>query len=70
MPRGILGLNTKLYDQYCQYIADRRLMKLGLPKQYNVHNPAKWMTTQADVPELINFFEAKPIDYEQQVTRA
>ncbi len=70
LPRGILGLNIKLYDQYCQYIADRRLMKLGLAKQYNVHNPCKWMTTQADMPELINFFEAKPIDYEQQVTRA
>lgn len=70
LPRGILGLNTKLYDQYVQYIADRRLMKLGLPKQYNVHNPCKWMTAQADMPELINFFEAKPIDYEQQVSRA
>lgn len=69
LPNGILGLNSRFYDQYVQYIADRRLVKLGLPKRYGARNPAKWMATQADVPELINFFEAKPIDYEQQVTR-
>lgn len=69
LPNGILGLNARFYDQYVQYIADRRLVKLGLPKRYGARNPAKWMVTQADVPELINFFEAKPIDYEQQVTR-
>jgi ribonucleoside-diphosphate reductase beta chain len=56
-PNGILGLNADYVNQYVQYVADRRLTELGLPKQYNVTNPAKWMSTATDVLELVNFFE-------------
>ncbi len=47
-----------------QYVADRRLEELGLPKHYNVTNPAKWMSTATDVFELVNFFEAQNTSYE------
>jgi hypothetical protein len=47
-----------------QYVADRRLEELGLPKHYNVTNPAKWMSTATDVYELVNFFEAQNTSYE------
>ncbi len=63
-PRGILGLNADYVNQYVQYVADRRLEELGLPKHYNVTNPAKWMTTSTDVFELVNFFEAQNTNYE------
>jgi ribonucleoside-diphosphate reductase beta chain len=63
-PQGILGLNADYVNQYVQYVADRRLEELGLPKFYNVSNPAKWMSTATDVLELVNFFEAQNTSYE------
>lgn len=63
-PNGILGLNAQYVNQYVQYVADRRLEELGLPKHYNVSNPAKWMSAATDVFELVNFFEAQNTSYE------
>lgn len=63
-PKGILGLNADYVNQYVQYVADRRLEELGLPKHYNATNPAKWMSTATDVFELVNFFEAQNTNYE------
>ncbi|MES2214212.1 MAG: ribonucleotide-diphosphate reductase subunit beta [Patescibacteria group bacterium] len=63
-PQGILGLNADYVNQYVQYVADRRLEELGLPKHYNATNPAKWMSTATDVFELVNFFEAQNTSYE------
>ncbi len=63
-PNGILGLNADYVNQYVQYVADRRLEELGLPKYYNATNPAKWMSTATDVYELVNFFEAQNTSYE------
>lgn len=63
-PNGILGLNAEYVNQYVQYVADRRLEELGLPKHYNATNPAKWMGTATDVFELVNFFEAQNTSYE------
>jgi ribonucleoside-diphosphate reductase beta chain len=66
-PNGILGLNADYVNQYVQYVADRRLEELGLPKHYNSTNPAKWMSTATDVFELVNFFEAQNTSYEVDV---
>lgn len=63
-PNGILGLNADYVNQYVMYVTDRRLEELGLPKYYNVTNPAKWMSTATDVFELVNFFEAQNTNYE------
>jgi ribonucleoside-diphosphate reductase beta chain len=63
-PHGILGLNADYVNQYVQYVADRRLEELGLPKHYNATNPAKWMSGATDVYELVNFFEAQNTSYE------
>jgi ribonucleoside-diphosphate reductase beta chain len=62
-----LGLNAGYVNQYVQYIADRRLEELGLPKHYNSSNPAKWMGTATDVYELVNFFESQNTNYEVDV---
>jgi methylenetetrahydrofolate dehydrogenase (NADP+)/methenyltetrahydrofolate cyclohydrolase len=59
-----LGLNADYVNQYVQYVADRRLEELGLPKHYNAQIPAKWMSTATDVFELVNFFEAQNTSYE------
>jgi len=63
-PNGILGLNSEYVNQYVKYVADRRLEELGMPKHYNVANPAKWMSTATDVYELVNFFEQQNTAYE------
>lgn len=63
-PNGILGLNADYVNQYVQYVADRRLQELGMPKYYNATNPAKWMSTATDVFELVNFFEQQNTSYE------
>ena len=40
MPRGILGLNAPMFEQYLQYIANRRFAQIGLPEHFkNVENP-------------------------------
>ncbi len=66
-PNGILGLNADYVNQYVQYVADRRLEELGLPKHYGATNPAKWMGTATDVYELVNFFETQNTSYEVDV---
>ena len=66
-PNGILGLNAEYVNQYVEYVADRRLEELGLPKHYNSTNPAKWMAAATDVYELVNFFESQNTSYEVDV---
>lgn len=64
IPNGILGMNVDYITQYVKYVADRRLEELGFSPEYNVSNPAKWMTTANDTFELVNFFEAQNTSYE------
>lgn len=64
IPHGILGLNADYINQYVEYITDRRLEELGFEAHFKVTNPAKWMATATDVPELVNFFEATNTTYE------
>ena len=40
LPRGVLGLNVPLLREYVQYIADRRLERLHLAKQYGSASPS------------------------------
>jgi ribonucleoside-diphosphate reductase beta chain len=43
-PRGLLGINAEQFSNYVEYIADRRLERINLPKQYNTENPFPWMS--------------------------
>jgi ribonucleoside-diphosphate reductase beta chain len=52
--------------QYLEYVADQRLMKLGLPACYKARNPFSFMELQ-DVQELTNFFERKVSAYQVAV---
>jgi ribonucleoside-diphosphate reductase beta chain len=42
--------------EYLQFVADQRLVTLGLPKRWGSRNPFPFMELQ-DVQELTNFFE-------------
>jgi len=59
----IPGLTKKEMQQYIRYIADRRLLQLGLKTNYNVkENPLNWQDDVLGV-EHQNFFEGRATTY-------
>ncbi len=62
-PIGIFGMNVEGFKQYIEYIADRRLDRIGLPLQYNVENPFPWMSEAIDLNKEKNFFETRVTEY-------
>jgi len=50
-------------NAYVEYVTDRRLEELGLGAQFHTPNPAPWMATEVDVPEIVNFFEVTNTAY-------
>ena len=65
MPRGVLGMNAAMMEEYLQFIANRRLNQLGLPEQYkNAQNPFPWMSEMMDLRKEKNFFETRVIEYQ------
>jgi ribonucleoside-diphosphate reductase beta chain len=63
-PKGIFGMNAEGFKQYIEYIADRRLQRVGLTPQYNVQNPFPWMSEAIDLSKEKNFFETRVIEYQ------
>jgi len=63
LPRGILGLNVEAIKEYLQYIADRRLERIGLDKVYGSENPFQWMSEIMDLRKEKNFFETRVTEY-------
>ncbi len=68
LPRGVLGLNGDLFRQYVQHIADRRLERIGLPRQYGSRNPFPWMSETMDLSKEKNFFETRVTEYQSSGT--
>ena len=64
LPNGVLGLNAELFRDYVQFIADRRLERIGLPVQYNSNNPFPWMSETMDLAKEKNFFETRVTEYQ------
>ncbi len=68
LPRGVLGLNADLFRDYVQFIADRRLERIGLPTQYGSSNPFPWMSETIDLSKEKNFFETRVTEYQSAST--
>lgn len=65
MPRGVLGLNAAMFEEYLQYIANRRLSQIGLAPQYpGATNPFPWMSELLDLKKEKNFFETRVTEYQ------
>ncbi|MEX2334449.1 MAG: ribonucleotide-diphosphate reductase subunit beta [Pseudohongiella sp.] len=65
MPRGVLGMNAVMMEEYLQFIANRRLVQVGLPEQFKgVKNPFPWMSEIMDLRKEKNFFETRVIEYQ------
>lgn len=64
MPRGVLGLNASLFDEYLRFIANRRCAQIGLSEQYpGAANPFPWMSEVLDLKKEKNFFETRVTEY-------
>lgn len=63
---GVAGLSVADMRQYLEFIADQRMIMLGLPKTYGARNPFSFMDLQ-DVQELANFFERRVSAYQVAV---
>lgn len=64
LPRGILGLTSAMFREYVQYVADRRLERIGLKAIYQSKNPFPWMSETMDLGKEKNFFETRVTEYQ------
>ena len=60
---GVNGMSLKDTREYLQFVADQRLMQLGLEPIHRSKNPFDFMALQ-DVQELTNFFEKTVTSYQ------
>lgn len=63
-PHGLLGINADQFSDYVEYIADRRLERIGLSKVYLTENPFTWMSQATDLQKEKNFFETRVTEYQ------
>ncbi len=65
MPTGILGMNSDMFAEYLQFIANRRCAQIGLEEQYpGASNPFPWMSEMMDLKKEKNFFETRVTEYQ------
>ncbi len=63
----VIGLSIDAMRQYLEFVADQRLVVLGLPAIFGSENPLPFMDLQ-DVQELTNFFERRVASYQMGVS--
>ena len=65
MPRGVLGMNAAMMEEYLHFIANRRCAQVGLKEQFpGAQNPFPWMSEIMDLRKEKNFFETRVIEYQ------
>lgn len=67
LSQGVVGLSLDDMRTYLEYVADQRLVALGMTPVYGVKNPFGFMELQ-DTQELANFFERRSTAYQVGVT--
>jgi ribonucleoside-diphosphate reductase beta chain len=66
LPVAGVGLNSEDFEQYIDYIADRRLASCGLaPLNESTSNPFPWLAEMIDVKKETNFFEGRVTEYQK-----
>lgn len=64
LPVNLIGMNSDMMCQYIEFVADRLLVSLQLPKVYNAENPFPWMD-MISLQGKTNFFEKRVGDYQK-----
>ena len=62
LPVELIGMNSKLMQQYIEFCADRLLVALGCPRHYQAVNPFEWME-MISLQGKTNFFEKRVGEY-------
>jgi ribonucleoside-diphosphate reductase beta chain len=67
---AVKGLSADEVKSYIRYVANRRLMQLGLREIYDVEtNPLPWIDEMVNAPEHTNFFENRVTEYSRGATQ-
>ncbi|AEI46619.1 ribonucleotide-diphosphate reductase subunit beta [Runella slithyformis] len=64
LPVSLIGMNSKLMNEYIEFVADHLLLSLGLQKVYNAVNPFDFMD-MISLQGKTNFFEKKVGEYQK-----
>ncbi len=64
LPVALIGMNSKLMQQYIEFVADRWLSELGYPKMFGTANPFDFME-MISLQGKTNFFEKRVGDYQK-----
>ena len=64
IPVRLIGMNADMMCQYIEFVADRLLVALNLPKFYNAVNPFPFMEMQS-LQGKTNFFEKRVAEYQK-----
>lgn len=72
LPVAAVGLNSEEFEQYIDYIADRRLESCGLAplSAEPVKNPFPWLAEMMDIKKEQNFFEGTVTEYQKSSSLA
>ena len=62
LPCKLIGMNSDLMSQYIEFVADRLLAQLNVPKIWNVKNPFPFME-MISIEGKTNFFEKRNSSY-------
>lgn len=60
----LIGMNSKLMNQYIKFVADYWIKALGYPPLFNEKNPFDWMDL-ISMQSKTNFFEQRVSDYKK-----
>jgi len=64
LPVRLIGMNSDLMSQYLEFVTDRLLDSLGVPKHFNSENPFDFMQNIA-LQGKTNFFEKRVAEYQK-----
>jgi ribonucleoside-diphosphate reductase beta chain len=64
LPVKLIGMNSDLMQQYIEFVADRLLLELGNPKEFNATNPFDFME-MISIQGKTNFFEKRVGEYQK-----
>ena len=64
LPVRLIGMNSDLMSQYLEFVTDRLLVALNVPKVYNSENPFDFMQNIA-LQGKTNFFEKRVAEYQK-----
>ena len=64
LPVSLIGINQNSMSQYIEFVADRLLVALGVPKVWNAENPFEWME-MISLQGKTNFFEKRVGEYQK-----